>query len=466
MVSSTVLALLVGGAFARPAQNFQDAHPMASDLKAHPRTYPTGVPSVFTGNTPRINCTHNGTHGDTPAVSWLPETEKVRGVNLGSQFIIEPWMTYDEWNSMGCGHLNDEWQCVGELGQETADIVFEKHWDTWITREDIDRISSLGLNVVRIPVGFWMKEDLVLKQENYPRGGIGYLDRLVGWAADAGLYVILDLHGAPGSQYPNQEFTGHVSERFKWIASTDLFEQRVDVPGFYTPENYERALNFLEWIAKRIYSNKSYRTTGVLQVMNEPVHASDYPVEAADMIKNFYPSAYTRIRATERSLGVRSGSELKIQYMGKVWGAGDPTTYLPADATNLLFDDHRYYKWDPNIEQTKDDYISAACSDDRGGADTIVGEWSLSISDEYQNNFNFTIGAGAGIDPITQKKWYQSFWAAQVQAFEHSRGHIFWSYKCNWIGGMDEWRWCYQSAVANGVIPTDASSTVSLSPCS
>jgi len=219
-------------------------------------------------------------------------------------------------------------------------------------------------------------------------------------------------------------------------------------------------------MTQRIHSNRNYRTTGVLQVMNEPVHASDYPDEAADMVENFYPAAYTRIRAMEQSLGVRPQNQLKIQYMASAWASGDPTSSLPANATNLLFDDHRYYKWDTSVEQTKNGYISAACSDDRGGNDVIVGEWSLAISDDYQNNSTFAISADAGVDVVTQKEWYQSFWAAQVQAFERSGGHIFWTYKCNWIGGIDEWRWCYQSAVVNDVIPDDVSSAVSLSSCS
>jgi aryl-phospho-beta-D-glucosidase BglC (GH1 family) len=132
-------------------------------------------------------------------------------VNLGSQFIIEPWMANDEWNSMGCGGTNDEWKCVEAIGQEAADAAFATHWDTWVTKEDIDQIVSYGLNTIRVPVGFWIKEDLVYDNEFYPRGGLEYLDRLVGWAKDAGLYVIMDLHGGPGSQYPNQQFTGHVS---------------------------------------------------------------------------------------------------------------------------------------------------------------------------------------------------------------------------------------------------------------
>ena len=145
------------------------------------------------------------------ATAWTPQAKsasfKFRGVNLGSQFIIERWMAEDEWKSMGCDWTYDEWNCTKLLGQEKADAAFQKHWNSWITQGDIKEIASLGLNTVRIPVGFWMREDLVQKGEYYPRGGLKYLDRLVGWCKDAGLYVIVDLHGGPGSQNPNEEFT-------------------------------------------------------------------------------------------------------------------------------------------------------------------------------------------------------------------------------------------------------------------
>lgn len=214
----------------------------------------------------------------------------------------------------------------------------------------------------------------------------------------------------------------------------------------------------------RIHSHPNYGTVGVLEVMNEPVHASDFPEQAADMVESFYPAAYIRIRAAERALRVPKFQQLKVQYMGTAWGSGDPTSSLPNNATNLLFDDHRYYKWDASVEQSKQGYLDAACSDERGGSDLIVGEWSLSINDEYQSSPEFAIGSNEA-DLDTQKLWYQSFWAAQVQAFERSGGWIFWTWKCNWIDGQDEWRWCYQSAIENGVIPKDASAAVSLSPC-
>ncbi|EMR66973.1 hypothetical protein MGN70_006916 [Eutypa lata] len=382
----------------------------------------------------------------SPPVSrrWNPGLDKIRGVNLGSQFIIEPWMANDAWTEMGCGGLNDEWQCVESLGQDAADAAFATHWDSWTTQDDIAKIKGFGLNTVRIPVGFWMYEDLVNEGEFYPKGGVQYLDRLVGWAADADIKVIMDLHGGPGSQFPNQQYTGH----------------GVDYPGFYTADNYERANKFLEWMAERIHTNGNYSSVFMLEVMNEPVHSGDYPDLAADMIANFYPAAWSRIRAKESDLGVAEDDQLHIQLMGEAWGSGDPTANLP-DTHFAAFDDHRYYKWDGSVSATKDGYISAACSDDRGGSDIIIGEWSISVADDVENNDEFSIDG----NPAEQIEWYQKFWAAQVQTFEKAGGWVFWTYKCNWIGGKDEWRWCYESAVAAGVIPEDATSASSISPC-
>lgn len=91
--------------------------------------------------------------------------------------------------------------------------------------------------------------------------------------------------------------------------------QGVDYPGFYTADNYERANKFLEWMAERIHTNGNYSSVFMLEVMNEPVHSGDYPDLAADMIANFYPAAWSRIRAKESDLGVAEDDQLHIQLM-------------------------------------------------------------------------------------------------------------------------------------------------------
>ncbi|KAG8668231.1 hypothetical protein FPOAC1_007608 [Fusarium poae] len=360
---------------------------------------------AFTKSRPEAAAKANG---ERLTERWLPDNTKIRGVNLGSQFIIERWMAEESWKSMGCSAYNDEWACVEGIGQAKANAAFKKHWETWITEADIKEIASLGLNAVRIPVGYWMYEDIIQDGEYWPRGGIWHLDRI-----------------------------------------------SVPDPGFYTPENYERAYRFLEWMTKRIHTNGNYTTVGMLEVLNEPVHVPKWKDEAADMIKNYYPNAYKRITAMEGYLKVASSDRLHIQFMGKSWGSGDPRTYLPDDE-HIFFDAHRYLSFDNRIAGNKKAYIQTACNDDMG-RHVFVGEWSLSVNSTLKNTDEFKVDG--------QETWYKAYWAAQAESFEKGDGWFFWSWKCDGKLGKQDWRWCYQSAVAAGVIPKDAGSAAKLSPC-
>jgi hypothetical protein len=146
---------------------------------------------------------------------WLPTgSAKLRGVNLGSYFIVEPWMASDEWNSMGCGGEASEFDCMIKLGQSAGNAAFQKHWAQWITQDDIQQMAANGLNTIRVPLGYWMREDIVDRStEHFPQGGYKFLQQVCDWAATAGLYIILDLHGAPGSQVAGNAFTGQVCSR-------------------------------------------------------------------------------------------------------------------------------------------------------------------------------------------------------------------------------------------------------------
>ena len=144
---------------------------------------------------------------------WAPSKGKMRGVNLGSHFVVEPWMIPIEWNFMGCANYSAENDCVVGLGQKKANANFKKHWDTWVSEKDVKDMASWGLNTIRIPVGWWIKEDLVNSNESFPQGGFYYLERICRWAANHGIYVVMDLHGAPGAQTRWQAFTGMVRSK-------------------------------------------------------------------------------------------------------------------------------------------------------------------------------------------------------------------------------------------------------------
>lgn len=59
-------------------------------------------------------------------------------------------------------------------------------------------MKTAGLNAIRIPLGYWAVD--VQDDEPYVAGQYPYLIQAVHWAQEVGLQVMIDLHGAPGSQ--------------------------------------------------------------------------------------------------------------------------------------------------------------------------------------------------------------------------------------------------------------------------
>jgi aryl-phospho-beta-D-glucosidase BglC (GH1 family) len=109
--------------------------------------------------------------------------------------------------------------------------------------------------------------------EHFPQGGLQYLENLCGWASDAGLYIIIDLHGAPGAQTTQNPFTG----------------QYAPTAGFYQDYQFERALKFLEWMTTNIHQNNKFRNVGMLEVVNEPVQNAG---KVGSMRTSYYPNAF------------------------------------------------------------------------------------------------------------------------------------------------------------------------------
>ncbi|KAI5799049.1 putative glucan endo-1,6-beta-glucosidase B [Geopyxis carbonaria] len=374
----------------------------------------------------------------TSAFAWLP-SGKIRGVNLGSLFVVEPWMMSQSWASMGCGGQSSEFDCMLALGQEAGDAAFATHWDSWITQDDLKAMASYGLNTVRIPLGYWLKEDLVDSSEHFPRGGYAKLVTVAGWAKDAGLNIILDLHGAPGAQQANQPFTG----------------QYAGSVGFYNDYNYQRSADFLGWLTDKVHGDDAaaFSTVFAIQVVNEPLQDTS---KTGSMISTFYPQALNAIRAAEEARSVGADKQLHVQFMDGKWGSGDPKSNLPADDA-LLFDNHDYVKWTPGVGQNQNDYFWHSCNDDVSSSSgaVVVGEWSLAVGDDIEQTDAFKVGPA-------NDGWYAAWWKAQTVAYEKQQGWIFWSWKTE-LG--DDYRWSYKQAVEAGVIPKAAGDGASSGVC-
>lgn len=115
----------------------------------------------------------------------------LRGINLGNWFEPEGYMF----------HFDDGPQSPREIEALTKELLgpekseaFWKQWrESYISQADIDRIREMGFNSVRVPI-HWKFFD----SDNSE--GFRLLDRLVEWARKDGVYIILDMHCAPGGQ--------------------------------------------------------------------------------------------------------------------------------------------------------------------------------------------------------------------------------------------------------------------------
>jgi len=85
-----------------------------------------------------------------------------------------------------------------------------EHFSTFITRADIGRIASWGLDHVRLPVDYPVFEsDATPGVPN--EEGFAYVDACLEWCAEAGLGVVLDVHEAPGFTFRNDLEEGDAS---------------------------------------------------------------------------------------------------------------------------------------------------------------------------------------------------------------------------------------------------------------
>jgi endoglucanase len=115
----------------------------------------------------------------------------LRGTNIGNWLEPEGYMF----------HFDGGPQSPSEIEALTRELIgpqkseaFWRQWrETYITQADIDRIHAMGFNSVRVPF-HWKFFDADDAE------GFWIIDRLVQWARKDGVYVILDLHCAPGGQ--------------------------------------------------------------------------------------------------------------------------------------------------------------------------------------------------------------------------------------------------------------------------
>ena len=83
--------------------------------------------------------------------------EKLRGVNLGGWLVLEKWMNQNLF--AGTDAMDETYLCL-KLGEDRARERLTIHRDEFIGERDFEDIAVRGFNAVRIPVPFFLFEDV------------------------------------------------------------------------------------------------------------------------------------------------------------------------------------------------------------------------------------------------------------------------------------------------------------------
>jgi len=377
-------------------------------------------------------------------------SQKVRGVNLGGWLVLEPWITPSIFDNTGNTNIIDEWT-FGQLQDRTTALnVLTNHWNTWITESDFAAIAAAGLNHVRLPIGYWAFD--VSGGEPFIQGQLPFLTKAVGWAQAHGLKLIVDLHGAPGSQN-----------------GFDNSGRRLSFPEWQTNQTN---INRTSAIIKKLASMFAGKTGVVPAIapLNEPAGFDGSQI--LSVTKQYWFDSYGNIRFP---FGTSQQSNLVVM----IHDAFQPLTSWndfmpPPDFQGVILDTHIYQMFsDAGNHLTFAQHISQACSEASAIAAsalwTVAGEWTAAANDcavnlngrgigsRYDGTFpgSTAVGSCKGLTgkastfSASYKTFLRQFWEAQVMSYEKGgQGWMQWTWKAE-----DADEWTYQAGLANGWIP-------------
>jgi len=211
-----------------------------------------------------------------------PDGEKffIQGTNLGN------WL-----NPEGYMFLFKKTNAPRQIDQAFKEMVgpdfANKFWklfkDNYITRNDINYLKKTGTNTIRMPFHYklFTNEDYMGLSAN--QDGFQRTDSLIKWCKDAGIYIILDMHDAPGGQTGDNIDDSY---GYPWL--------------FECVESQELFLNIWAKIAER------YKNEPVIlgyDLLNEPIA----PYFGEDMAKlnaslePLYKKAVSKIRQFDKN---------------------------------------------------------------------------------------------------------------------------------------------------------------------
>ncbi|MEO5949335.1 MAG: cellulase family glycosylhydrolase [Candidatus Saccharimonas sp.] len=320
----------------------------------------------------------------------------LRGVNLGGWLVLERWMTPALFEGT---NAEDEYMWMQTPGAVTT---VDTHRKEFIQEADFRWIATHGIDVIRIPVGYW-----VLVGDGPYVEAASYLDWAMDMAAKHKLRVLLCLHGAPGSQN-GYDHSGHKGKA-AWYSDVAYRSRTVDT---------------LVQLAKRY---KDHTALWGIELLNEPRIKL-----FQGTLRRFYRDAYRAlVTILPQSVHIVFHDAFTPHLLS---GA------IRARGSSVMMDIHWYhftywaFRWTPLSLYYKFilPWHQRTIQSLARRQPIIVGEWSGVIAGEVLNKYDVSLHDEMCRDNIRR----------QLAVYEKATAWFYWTYKT-----QDPGIWNYRSLV-------------------
>lgn len=241
----------------------------------------------------------------------------LRGIGTGN------WMLQEGYMMQTPDVANTQHEFRKKLAETIGEAKTDSFYRVWLhshmRRIDVDSMKSWGFNSIRVAMHYkWFTlpigDEPVAGAHTWIDTGFEILDSLLEWCSDNRMYLILDLHGAPGGQGKDEPISDYDP------AKPSLWESR---------ENKDKTVALWRKLAER-YSNEPW--IGGYDLINEPNWSFSEANNAP--LRELYENITGVIREVDTN---------HIIFIEGNWFSNDHTGLTPPWDDNLVYSFHKYW---------------------------------------------------------------------------------------------------------------------------
>jgi endoglucanase len=305
----------------------------------------------------------------------------LRGIGLGGWILQEPYML-----QVSATNQKDFRSKIEKLiGTENTDTFYAAWLANYMQKKDVDSLAAWGFNSIRLPMHYNLftlpiEKEPVSGENTWLDKGFQLTDSLLSWCKANKIYLILDMHAAPGGQGKDAAISDY-DAKLPSLWETDSNKNKLKALWIKLAERYKNE----EWI-------------GGYDLINEPNwdldnsgNVNGCSCNKSDPLLQIYKDIITEIR------------KIDINHIiiveGNCWGNRyNGMNSLATFDSNIVFSFHKYWNYN--------------------NADAISGIVNL------RNSLNVPIWCGESGE--NSNAWFTS----AIQLFEKNKiGWAWWTFK-------------------------------------